>query len=449
MEEEIRRFMSSRKATIYLLCSPNLGVLDNWLPVLVQIYRSSENYRFVLLLPNLTVVSSIHFDNAINEIADSIFDLIVFQNIPGEWLKADSLANTKEWARSNYRITRIFEYVELIEMRHPKVYKLISPFISLYGSISKYKHRQKIFHIDEKIHDTDALLYDIHVNNHENVSQLLSIFESNLRFSMPHGIGIKLKLDHISAGGVTGANKLQIYLFSSFFERDYYIKKYGVNSDNLNFFGIPRHDLEWINEIQNHSQNLSPNFQDGESVFIISAPISTYLPRDRKVKSLKDIKKIIIENLDMNLVIKLHPKEYKEGVYEEVFGIKNYGRTWIYSDLHPFALAKGRRLTISLFSGVSFDMLRLGVPCIEYINLQNIPGVDIINGKPLTPLARYNFVTSASDYNEFKFQVNRIIKSSNYVMPSIKKYSEYFSIDGKSSSRVASNIIQLISDNNL
>jgi len=98
---------------------------------------------------------------------------------------------------------------------------------------------------------------------------------------------------------------------------------------------------------------------------------------------------------------------------------------------------------------VSFDMLRLGVPCIEYINLQNIPGVDIINGKPLTPLARYNFVTSASDYNEFKFQVNRIIKSSNYVMPSIKKYSEYFSIDGKSSSRVASNIIQLISDNNL
>ena len=47
-------------------------------------------------------------------------------------------------------------------------------------------------------------------------------------------------------------------------------------------------------------------------------------------------------------------------------------------------------------------MLRLGVPCIEYINLQNIPGVDIINGKPLTPLARYNFVTSASDYNEFK-----------------------------------------------
>ena len=166
---------------------------------------------------------------------------------------------------------------------------------------------------------------------------------------------------------------------------------------------------------------------------------------DRKIKSLINIKKVLQEGLGMNLVIKLHPKEAKEGIYEDVFGIKEYGKTWVYSGLHPFALAKGRKLAISLFSGVSFDMLRLGVPCIEYIDLQGIPGFDdIVDKKPITPFARYGLVTSVSNYSELEYHVNRIMKSSNYHESYIKVYKKYFIMDDKSSDKIASNILELI-----
>ena len=437
--------MNNNKITIYLLCSPNLGVLDNWLPVLFQIYNNNKNYRFVLLFPNSTIVSSICFDNAINKIADKIFDLIIVQTIPGEWMKFDSLVNSKKWCESNYVITKVFKYIELIKLKYPKVYKLISSLIYLYTIIFRYKNRKKIVHLDKQIYSTDVLLYDVHVRKHGNVSKILFLFSGNYKFSMPHGIGIRLKLDHIVKANNNNNNKLKIYLFSNFFERDYYIKKHGVNDDNLNFFGIPRHDYNWINEIQRQSQILPPGFQNGNTIFIISSPVSACLPMDRKIKSLINIEKVLQEGLGMNLVIKLHPKEAKEGIYEDVFGIKEYGKTWVYSGLHPFALAKGRKLAISLFSGVSFDMLRLGVPCIEYIDLQGIPGFDdIVDKKPITPFARYGLVTSVSNYSELEYHVNRIMKSSNYHESYIKVYKKYFIMDDKSSDKIASNILELI-----
>jgi hypothetical protein len=439
--------MNRRKTSMYLLCAPNLGILDNWLPVLFHFYRSNSNFRYVLILPNLKVASSIHFDNAITKIADSVFDEIVFQNITGEWLKASSIGNVKDWCKTKYRVTRLFAYIEEINMKYPKVCTLLMPIISLYGVISRHNNRKKIVHIDKQIHDADILLYDIHVSNNENLSEILTIFNNNLRFSMPHSIGIKLKLDQIKKIDEKNINKLNIYLFSRFFERDFYIKKYGVRDNNLKFYGIPRHDDDWIKEIRFQSSSLLPNFQDEKAVLIISSPISACLPRNRKIRSLKDINKFILKQLGINIVIKLHPKELNEGIYEEVFGSKNYGKTWIYSDLHPFALAKGRKLAITLFSGVSFDMLRLGVPCIEYIDLQDIPGFEIMNKKPVTPFTRYGLVYSVSNYDEFEFHVNKIIKSSDDASSSIKKYSEYFPIDNQSSSRIATNLMQITLEN--
>ena len=164
---------------------------------------------------------------------------------------------------------------------------------------------------------------------------------------------------------------------------------------------------------------------------------------DRKIKSLIDIRKVIQERLGMNLIIKLHPKESKDGVYEHVFDAKEYGKTWIYSGLHSFVLAKDRKLAISLFSGVSFDMLRLGVPCIEYIDLKDIPGFDIVNKKSITPFARHGLVVSVNNYNELEYHVDRIIKSSNHYELSIKIYRKYFIMNDKASNMVASNILEL------
>ena len=77
-----------------------------------------------------------------------------------------------------------------------------------------------------------------------------------------------------------------------------------------------------------------------------------------------------------NIVIKLHPKERREGIYEEVFGTETYGYNWVYSDNHPFVLAEYSDFAISFYSGVVIDMLALGIPTIEYLDLRGIPEYD-------------------------------------------------------------------------
>ena len=139
--------------------------------------------------------------------------------------------------------------------------------------------------------------------------------------------------------------------------------KYGVDPDKVHVVGIPRHDLEWIKVVKNESDNLPSDFNNSDTVIILSRHVSkAHLLFDEKMESVKNIKKLFIDNLGMKVVIKAHPSEVqeklsissKENIYEDVFGLDNYGATWMYSNLHAFALGKGKRIVISFNTGYIF-----------------------------------------------------------------------------------------------
>jgi len=211
--------------------------------------------------------------------------------------------------------------------------------------------------------------------------------------------------------------------------------------------GIPRHESEWVSIIKNNSNKINLPFKNYETVVIFSSPYTesnSYLPINKKQEIIKDIKKTVIDILGMKVVIKIHPKEGLEGVYEEVFGLDQYGSTWVYSDLHQFALAADKKLAITMWSGVCFDMIKIGVPCIEYVDLRTVKGFNDYdkNGEKVSPFVYFGLAIGVRNHNEFLCQVKKILKMADggSAVP-IDNYERYIVSNNDASSKIALDIL--------
>ena len=156
--------------------------------------------------------------------------------------------------------------------------------------------------------------------------------------------------------------------------------------------------------------------------------------------------------LKKNIVVKLHPKERKEGLYEEVFGTDTYGDKWFYSDIHPFVLGKESAFAISFYSGVPIDMLALGVPTIEYLDLRGIPDFDndeSLRDKKGHPCFGYRYldlVLGASDYDQMKAHAMEIMNDRETVLSRLQaKYNELFPQIENINEKIAKDILSISS----
>ena len=430
--------------TVYFLCSPNIGLMDNWLPVIYILKKINSNFNYVLILSHSRNIPSISFDNATIRIAEDVFDFVILHSPSGIWIKVDSI---KHLVKNNFNVWKLLEFSLRVSN---KIKLLNSIFLFLKNIVSlldKIKYKANVLNIESVILKDDLLLYDIHTYLDPIDYEVISKFNNSLRFSMSHGISFndstmssKGIIKKINLTGDT--KKLKILLFSEMLGYEYYLKQYSITQKNFIIAGIPRHDQIWIDKIQSLSDPIPTNFNDEASIFLASRPICSYIPRERKVKVFKDIKSVIIDQLNMKVIVKMHPKELNDRICEDIFGKEEYGKTWIYSNLHPYVLAKGKRLSIAFNSAISFDMLRLGVPCIEYINLEGIP-----NMNSYTEYARNGVVIAVDNYKDFKFQVNKVFRSSDYAPHALRKYKSYFDENSDTSMRVASEIIEEIKIN--
>ena len=217
--------------------------------------------------------------------------------------------------------------------------------------------------------------------------------------------------------------------------------------------GVPRHSPKWIEFIQLNilKQSNKINAQNNGSIFIISRPGSTnYFPHERKKKALENIKQLAWNDLKKNIVVKLHPKERKEGLYEEVFGAETYGDKWVYSDLHPFVLGKESAFAISFYSGVAIDMLALGVPTIEYLDLRGISEFDnreSLRDKYGHPVFSYRYlelVLGASNYDQIKAHAMEIMKDREAVLSRLQaKYNQLFPKIENINDKIAQDILNI------
>jgi hypothetical protein len=442
------------KNIVYFLCSPSLGLLDNWLPVIWSLKEKREDLKFIIIFPKPNIVDQINLSNILIILGAKIFDSIVFKSESGHWLAADTFS----MAKMRNKHTKL-EWVLLRVIRKLKKW----PITEIVGSLIQYGYSIFSKHLNKRyLHNWQfakehgvCILYDVSDESKPYIVELMKNFKEVPKFSIQHGI-------NINDGGVLRNTKkasvgnfrkdVKAYLFSSM-EVPLYEYKYAIHNSFMEVVGVPRHSPDWMEFMRLNilEQNNEINSLNNGSIFIISRPSGTnYLPYKRKKKALEDIKRLAWKDLKKNIVVKLHPKEKNEGIYEEVFGTDTYGDNWVYSDLHPFVLAKESDFAISFYSCVVIDMLALGVPTIEYLNLRGIPEFD--NDKSLRdkiddPVFSYRYldlVLGASDYEMMKAHVMEIMNDRETVLSRLQaKYNELFPKIENINDKIAQDILDV------
>ena len=442
----------NKNSKIFVLCYPHLGTLDSWLPVVNSINAIASHTNFTLVIPNATIIRSFHRDNAVVKIANNIFDTVLIHAYDDTWIRHTSIFDSMKWYKNNRIILRLFDILNRLIKKKLFFYILNWPFILFRNKLYKKEYRAGIKEFNRNAPQTDILFYDIHDECILAVQEILDFFGNN-RYSLPHAISLAT-IEQKSPVPVDIKNKININIYAyAKFQIEFYRAKYGINANKIHVVGIPRHDYNWIKTIQEESPKLPDPFDNDNTVVILSLPIFTSnsdVVFNQKVETIKNIKKIFIDKLDMRIAIKLHPNE-KQGkifagrgdrIYENVFGLKNYGLTWIYSDLHIFTLAKGKKLTISLKTGVVFDMIAMSVPCIEHVDLSIESKNSEKYEKKLTQFVKYGFVEGASNYKELCACVDRWLSNPNQISKSsISAYKKYFPVSNDVSRKVATEIL--------
>ena len=83
------------KNVVYLLCSPSLGILDNWLSVIWSLKEKRDDLKFIIIFPVADFIDQIHLSNVLLILAAKIFDSVVFKSHAGHWLVADTFSKVK------------------------------------------------------------------------------------------------------------------------------------------------------------------------------------------------------------------------------------------------------------------------------------------------------------------------------------------------------------------
>lgn len=442
------------KNSVYFLCSPSVGILDNWLPVIWRLKEKREDLNFIIIFPKLNFGNQIHLSNILFILATKIFDSVVFRSHAGNWLYVDTIAQ----AKSKNQLKGL-EWLIVRAMNRLKRW----PFIGWLGRLIQYgysklcKLRDKNYLYDWKLDKTHraCMLYDVSEESKSYNVSLLKKFKEIPKFSICHGIDI-------NNGGVYKFSKklsdgdyrkdIQAYLFSPK-EIPLYKHRYAIHKSFIKVVGVPRHTTDWMDFLFSNISE-KKNGLNRDFIFIISRPGNTnYHSYQRKKKALKDIKKIAWIDLKKKIVVKLHPKERKEGLYEEVFGTDTYGDKWVYSNLHPFVLGKECFFAVCFYSGVACDMIALGVPTIEYLDLRGIPECDNSEslrdelGHPVFSYRYLNLVLGASNYEQMRAHAMEIVRDRETVISRLQdRYHELFPRIKNINEVIAQDILSYIGD---
>lgn len=437
--------MNSSKETFYFLCSPSIGIIDNWLPVIKELKTKKNDLNFTIIIPKAGTVEQLTPDNPIIKISKIYFDEIIFKTHAGNWVKSDSFDFAFKY-NTNTTATFISPRIDNKLRRLPLLSKLLSYSIST--KLKKEKIAlEKILLEGFNSTNQDYLLYDIQEHLKDYNSEIVDSFQNSKLFSISHG-------SHINAGptkprSISNRSKEQLYVYIlSNEERGFYKQTFALTDDKLISTGFPRHNKDWIKQISESSE-VESHWED--FVFIISRPASDYLPKHRKEKYLRDIKKLLIDERNLKVIAKRHPKEKDEGLFEKVFGINSKGKTWDESNDHPFILGQKCKFAISFFSGVALDMTYLNKPTIEYLNLDGINNYDSTDalrddeGHAVLSYRYFKLVLGASNEKQFLNHINDIMDSEGHVLEKLQtRYNDCFSTSFSPLKLIAEDIINKI-----
>ena len=400
---------------VVFLCSPSLAIVDSWLSILHGLRQKNPGTEFIFLAPRAREIDAIQTDSALFKLANELFDRVVFRSESGAWLESNSLEGAKivRGQQLHYRVRMSLSKVGGFGARSRRFVTAL--LMAMSGVGKRASKSPKVCSLLSLDRETSVLLFDVDVVKKDWAPELIPCFGSVRKFSLPHGLTVNLgHLGEPPAALVRYFSETTKVFALSELERKFLEQKYLLAETAVEVVGVPRHEAEWVNFVQGVNELEEPILHQ-RYIFVASKPAnSSYLPRERKLRTLMDIRDVA-EKHKLHIVVKRHPKERFDGTFEEVFGEQNLGVTWSLSNAHPFYLGKNALFAVVFGGSVSVDMIRLGTPVIGILDLANLPGEDTPEalrnerGEPVRAPSFLGLLLGATNREQFNEHVESIM----------------------------------------
>lgn len=410
-----------RAPTLVLLVSPSLGIVDNWLPVLAAARERDATRTIVAVLPERRAALEVEADDVVVRLTDELVDRVVVRALDGSLLAAPSLVAAAALARLDRRgvgLLRLIDVVRWRLLRRPPTPGRSALVRRVLRAIAPRPVRAARVDLAALVGDDARLCYDLHVRGRDGVTDVLALLGPLPRFSLHHGIDVvdpTTTTPSRPASPREAALETRAYLFSEL-ERPGYRALYELDDARMRVVGIPRHDGDWAARVAAASVAQHGTGHEG-GAFLVSRPAgSRYLPAERRAQALADIHRVVCEEQGLHLVIRLHPKEVDDGSLTASLPRGSEGRTWSRTLAHPFHLARTARLAIVFHSGLIADLVHLGVPVIERLDVRGLVGPGLTDlpldadGRPMfSQFRRHGMALGADDVDVLREHVARAL----------------------------------------
>lgn len=297
---------------------------------------------------------------------------------------------------------------------------------------------------------SDCVIWDATMLRMEYNKPLLHLFRDVPSFSISHGLGLTKGAKFLRNWKPPEriiAEKTTV-LATSLNDIAQLQKVTGVAKKQIKFTGIYRHHPDWIRVVTSQESE-NEEVEERDTLLLIGRGHSSengYLPRERKIGYLEDIK-TVAEQFNLHVVVKPHPKESNLSIYSEAFGSQLQILSWEISDLHLMILAQKALFGVSFLSDSCLDLTACGVPTIERLNLVGLRAYDSRSairdsaGRPIFPMRQNGHVLGSSTSEEFFLQVEEVVNNRRQVMRQLREaYSNQFITPPMSPSALARQI---------
>jgi hypothetical protein len=361
-----------------LLCAPSMGILDNWLPVLHVVRAEHPEWRIVALIPDRDTLAQLDPADTAHVLADELIDVTVVPLVDGGWVRTSGLLEATAAAAPGPSARLLLSAADMLARlasRTPLSQRETAhPLRGMLRLLRTRRQRDSLASIEDLNSSSHRLLFDLDLHGKARLRPLLERLGHVRRHAMLHGIML-IEEDPRATPSPDPDLEAAAYLFGAC-ELAPYTNNFGIPRERLHVVGVARHEQDWVRRVVSRSRDLHPIPFD-RAVFVVSRPArSSYLPPDRKVALLRALHRIAWEEHGLPLVLRTHPKEVEDGTIAAALPSGTEGRSWAISAAHPFHLAQHAEVAITFYSGIAVDLVALGVPVIQLLDVRGLTGHD-------------------------------------------------------------------------
>lgn len=337
-----------------MIIHPNIAILDQWLPVILELKKTEKNIKVFGLFIKDIEASKVRNNDILNNIANELLDGVI--TMPGDkdmyfkkkYFSALSIQNIKNSTFNNLSLSSFLIRV---------FFKVFSLFFNIiFKSINKKNKINSLSFAHISVFTDITCFWD------KKFSKIIDIIPVNEIYCLPHGSGVGEQ--QLSNNLPDNIKKINFKVFtSSKSNKLKLIENLNLNPLNIIISGLPKYSKSWINYIiQSKFSKVIPS----KFIYITSRPVSHYFTFDEKYQIITDCIEIALR-FNLSIIFRPHPKEFSSEIQKMIHKITNNDKlNWSYDPLTAVATSKKALFAVHMSNTMPMDTAFVGTPSITY-----------------------------------------------------------------------------------